>query len=104
LCAPKHTRLPCCADLSSLSAAALRRCGCAQHGNTPLHRAANGRVACVSLLVERGANKEAKNSVRYAAPCHRRCALHLCAAMANAPRELRAPLLPAPPPQLTRLA
>jgi hypothetical protein len=63
--------LPCCADAAaaSLSAAALRRCGCAQNGNTPLHQAAvNGHVECVALLVERGANKEAKNNVRCAAP------------------------------------
>jgi ankyrin repeat protein len=48
-----------------LPASALCRCGCAQIRNTPLHYAAwNGAVACVALLVERGANKEAKNEVR----------------------------------------
>jgi hypothetical protein len=63
--------MPCCANAAaaSLSAAALRRCGCAQFGSTPLHCAAlRGHVACVALLVERGANKEAKDNVRCAAP------------------------------------
>jgi hypothetical protein len=63
--------MPCCADAAaaSVSAAALRRCGCAQDGYTPLHWAAdNGHVACVALLVERGANKDAKTNVRCAAP------------------------------------
>jgi hypothetical protein len=63
--------MPCCADAAaaSPSAAALRRCGCAQSDSTPLHWAAiNGQVACVALLVERGANKEAKDKVRCAAP------------------------------------
>ncbi len=74
-----------------LSAAALRRCGCAQNGDTPLHYAAfNGQVACVALLVERGANKAAKNEVRCVAPspaaaCY---ALHrhgrVCAALRSA--------------------
>ena len=44
-------------------------CGCAQIGFTPLHEAAlNGKPECVRLLVERGADKEAKDDVR--APTH----------------------------------
>jgi ankyrin repeat protein len=47
----------------------LRCCECAQEGDTPLHLAAlKGRVACVALLVELGAHKEAKNEARCAAP------------------------------------
>jgi hypothetical protein len=70
-CCLRCTVLPCCADAAaaSPSAAALRRCGCAQTRWTPLHWAAyNDHVACVALLVERGANKDAKNVVRCAAP------------------------------------
>jgi ankyrin repeat protein len=60
------------------SAAALRRCERAQDGNTPLQWAAfKGDVACVKLLVERGANKEAKNTVRCDAHLQ---SLLLCAA------------------------
>jgi hypothetical protein len=93
--------MPCCADAAaaSPSAAALRRCGCAQCGSTPLHDAAhNGQVACVALLVERGANNKAKDEVRCAAPspAATRVPLRPCAAAAIAP------LLPAP--QLMRCA
>jgi hypothetical protein len=80
-----------CADAAaaSLSAAALHRCGCAQ-GGTPLHCAAlhDGQVACVAVLVERGANKEAKNEVRCAVPFSRRCttySAHLPATAIAAP-------------------
>jgi hypothetical protein len=44
-----------------------RRCVCArcvvraQFGNTPLHCAASCHVSIATLLLERGANKEAKN-------------------------------------------
>jgi hypothetical protein len=80
-----------CADATSPFAAALCRCGCAQTGRTPLHYAAwHGHVACVTLLVERGADKEATNEVRCAAPlppavacCTARprlCSAALCAA------------------------
>jgi hypothetical protein len=68
----------------------LCRCGCAQAGWTPLHYAAqNGQTACVALLVEHGANKDAKDNVRCAAPLsrrRRRCALHPRAATPIAPR------------------
>jgi hypothetical protein len=38
---------------------------CAQKSNTPLHWAAhNGHASVVTLLCERGADKEAKNNVR----------------------------------------
>jgi hypothetical protein len=51
------------------SAAVLRRSGMAQNGDTPLHYAAQrGHVECVALLVERGADKEAKDKVRCAGP------------------------------------
>jgi ankyrin repeat protein len=48
----------------------------AQNGWTPLHMAAwNGRVSVVPLLLERGADKEAKTNVRHAVrPCPRRSA------------------------------
>jgi ankyrin repeat protein len=40
-----------------------------QNGDTPLHMAAeNGHVACIMLLVECNANKEAENYRRYTAP------------------------------------
>jgi hypothetical protein len=46
----------CCAALTVL---------CAQNGYTPLHLAALcGHASVVTLLCERGANKEAKNNVR----------------------------------------
>jgi ankyrin repeat protein len=49
--------------------AALRRFGCAQAGNTPLHYAAKSEnVACVTLLLEYGANMEERKVVRCAAP------------------------------------
>jgi hypothetical protein len=63
--------MPCCADdaAASFSAAALRRCGCAQYGKTPLHMAAEyDQDKCVAWLVERGANKEAKDKVCCTAP------------------------------------
>jgi hypothetical protein len=63
--------MPCYDDAAtaSLSAAALRCRVIAQNGMTPLHMAAEyGHVACVALLVECGANKDAKNRVRCAAP------------------------------------
>lgn len=45
--------------------AALRPCGGAQDGCTPLLRAAqNGQLEVVRLLLERGADKEAKDKVR----------------------------------------
>jgi hypothetical protein len=60
--------VPCCADAAAASPSAValrRRCGCAQRHNTPLHFAVyNGHVACVALLVDCGANKDAKNKVR----------------------------------------
>ena len=40
-------------------------CGRAQNGATPLHTAAfSGHLECVRLLLERGADKEAKTKVR----------------------------------------
>jgi ankyrin repeat protein len=81
--------MPCCADAAaaSLSAAALRRCGCAQNGMTPLHWAAfKGKVACVALLVERGANKDAKNDVRCAAPSPAAAAVRCTGTAASAQR------------------
>jgi hypothetical protein len=61
--------MPCCADSSAASlfvAALLHCCGCAQRGETPLHYAAyKGHVACAALLVERGANKNTKDEVRW---------------------------------------
>jgi ankyrin repeat protein len=50
---------------------------CAQSGYTPLHDAAeNGNTSVVQLLLERGANKEAKTNVvrtRHAHACAPRC-------------------------------
>jgi hypothetical protein len=95
--------VPCCADTAaaSPSAAALRCCGYAQRDRTPLHCAARrGQVVCVALLVERGANKEAKNNVRCAAPSPTAAAAAACCVRVPppiAPRALRALLLPAPP-------
>ena len=44
---------------------ALRLCGRAQKGWTPLHYAAlYGHLVVVRLLLERGADKEAKSNVR----------------------------------------
>jgi hypothetical protein len=62
--------MPFCADVAAcLSAAALGRRECAQHGYTPLHRAAKkGHANCVALLAERGANVEATDEVRCAVP------------------------------------
>jgi hypothetical protein len=40
-------------------------CGCAQDGFTPLHwPAQSGYLECVRLLMERGADKDAKSNVR----------------------------------------
>ena len=40
-------------------------CGRAQDGDTPLHTAAfSGHLECVRLLLERGADKDAKTKVR----------------------------------------
>jgi hypothetical protein len=54
----------------------------AQRDNTPLHLAALGDTFVVRLLLDRGADKEAKNKVRQAARLHprNRCALHRVAA------------------------
>jgi hypothetical protein len=38
--------------------------GATQAGDTPLHCAVFGRASVVTLLLERGADKEAKNNVR----------------------------------------
>jgi hypothetical protein len=88
---PPARRVAACADVANTSvpAAALRRCGCAQASFTPLLLAVkSGHVECVKLLVERGADKEAKDEVRCAAhpPANvcctgtvtsaQRCALH----------------------------
>ncbi len=62
-------RLAALTAAASLPASALRCCGCTQTGNTALHRAArSGGLACVTLLVERGANIHATNEVRCDAP------------------------------------
>jgi ankyrin repeat protein len=46
-----------------------------QDGHTPLHAAAlQAQLACVQLLLERGADKDAKNIVRAHAPTPRRAA------------------------------
>ena len=43
--------------------------GCAQEGTTPLHRAAQaGHASVVTVLLEFGADKDAKDEVRRAAP------------------------------------
>jgi ankyrin repeat protein len=48
----------------------------AQDGWTPLHYASwSGHVDCARLLLERGADKNAKNEVRTHAPPPRRAAL-----------------------------
>ena len=41
-------------------------CGRAQDGLTPLHYAPNGHQECVRLLLERGADKDAKDNVQHA--------------------------------------
>jgi hypothetical protein len=87
----------------------LRRCCCTQDGNTPLHMAAmDGHVACVALLVERGANREATDMVRcmrcalfrHTAACcigtgasAQRCALQKRGASAREGRNWRRPYL-----------
>jgi ankyrin repeat protein len=51
----------------------LRCVGRAQSGKTPLHNAAqNGHASVITLLLECGADKEAKNDVRRAAHAHAR--------------------------------
>jgi hypothetical protein len=58
---------------------------CAQYGSTPLHCAAEkGHAPVVTLLLERGANKEAKDIVRSA---RARAAAHNCRALSSTRRH-----------------
>jgi hypothetical protein len=66
-----------CADAAAASLSPVVLCcyECAQDGSTPLHGAAmSGQAECVTLLVQHGADKEAKDKVRCdRLPSHRRC-------------------------------
>ena len=77
---PRNPRWGCGIALIDCAEARCSLCGRAQNGRTPLYFAAQGgRLECVQLLLERGADKEAKDKVRLPLICARMLAL--CSAL-----------------------